>query len=280
MGLIHGTGLIRQDPARAIKRLGASQHEKIAAALKSLRGSADLTQFAPRVLDQGQRSMCWAFSAATLKFVVDSQKSEAPAVLQSPLFYGQIVYGTYRSNATKPGDTLPPLSDQGAQLDDGVAAFSKWGSVPFQGEATDLSDVPDTTDGSGNEGPLPETTVSMVQLAAGYLFGGPYDITPGDSAGDLVAASLEAGIPVWLGGLVGSGLQNYVAGQIEQPCDPNEPGAGGHARAILGYKTVNGSRIFDIRNSWGPGFGNAGDSDASEGVITSGWSLLPFAEAA
>jgi len=261
-----GRGLILSPST--LLRLPAEQHGRIGAALKTLKGSADLSSQTPRVLDQGQRESCWAFSATTLKFISDGPG----AILQSPWYFACCLYGTYRAAATPPGQPLPPLSDSGAALDDVVTCFSKWGSVPFQASITDTSDIPDN-DG----GPIPETTLAKVQSGIGDLFGGPYDIAP-TNAGDLVAASLEAGIPVWDGMLVGEAFQNYVAGQILGPCDPNDPTAGGHATSIIGYKTVSGARQFLVRNSWGSSWGDNGNFWMSEECLVSAMSLLPFVE--
>jgi hypothetical protein len=269
-------GLLPTDPEKRIVRAPAADHHAIRVARAALTGAADLVPLAPKVLNQGNCSGCWAHSADTLLFTRQAALGQTP-VLQSPLFWMQVMYGVYRAAATKPGDTLPALADQGAQLDDADKCFGTWGSVRFQDPQQDgETDVPATEDDAGNPIPLPETTLTMVEAAVSALFAGPYDVTPDGNAPETVAACLEAKVPVWIGGLVGQGLFNYQAGQIEQPCDPSDPQTGGHARAIIGYRTSGSDLQFLIRNSWGAAWGEAGNSWASSAVISSAWSLLPF----
>jgi Papain family cysteine protease len=268
---VYRTGLLQTDPANKLLRLPAKQHPPIGAALKTLKGSADLTSFAPRILNQGLSSTCWAHSAASLLYVRRRVLGLAPR-LQSPLFFAQTLYGMYRLPKIVVGQPMPDLIDQGAQLDDAVRAFSKWGSVDFQGDGD--TDVPATEDPLGNPIPLPETTVELVEDATGNLFGGPYDITP--SALDEVAASLEAGIPVWIGALVGEQYQRLRAGEVAGPCPLDDPSAGGHAQGLMGYDTVAGQRQWTILNSWGKDWAKGGYGLVSDAFVATSWSLLPF----
>jgi hypothetical protein len=274
--IIHKTGLIIQDPATAIARAPAADHDAIRAALQTLKGSADLSNYISFVLNQGMTSTCWAHSAAALKYVRDAITT-GRAELVSPLFFAQTMYGTYRAAQTPAGDTLPLLQDTGAQLDDAARCFAKWGTALFGPAQQDGgTDVPATEDAEGNPIPLPETTVALVETGATKPFGGEYDITPNDAAIDTACACLEAKTPIWLGGLVGENLQRYVAGTIEQPCPTSDPTAGGHARAVLGYRVVAGKVQFKILNSWGLGWGDAGYSWAAAEVLSTAWALLPF----
>jgi hypothetical protein len=262
-----GRGLHRQDPATKIPRLQAADHDVIRAARATLTGSADLSVLAPRVLDQKQTPTCWAHSAATLLYTRRHATLGGAPVLQSPLYFAQCLYGVYRAAATKPGDAFPLLADNGAQLDDGAKCFAQWGSSPFVGDGD--SDMPDTDQ-------IPEMAFSSVETGATVPFGGEFDIAVDGNAGDTCAASLEAKIPIWLGGPVGQNIQSYQAGQVEIPPDPDDPTIGGHARAVIGYKTVNGARLWLVRNSWGSSWGDAGNSWAEESVILGSWALLPF----
>lgn len=268
-----GTGLLPAVEKNRIQRFAAIDHGTIRAARASLPTYADLTGFAPRVLNQGMRSMCWAFSAATLLFTRRNALGASP-VLQSPLYFGQTYYAQQRALATKPGDTLPTLADNGADLDGAGACFAQWGSAPFVGDGD--SDVPDATDDDGNLLPIPELTIPVVEVAAAKPFAGEVDVMPNSDAPETVAACLAANVPVWLGSVVGQNLQNYRAGQIEGPCDPGDPDAGGHARAIIGFRTVNGELQFLVRNSWGASWGGGGNSWASSDVLIGAMSLLPF----
>ncbi len=269
-------GLLPTDPARRITRASVADHPTIRAALATLSGAADLTQYAPKILDQGRSSTCWAHSAATLLFTRRAVRGVEPLSLASPLYFAQTLYASLRADAHLTG-ALPVLTDDGAQLDDAARCFARWGSVRFGApQQSGDTDVPATTDAEGNPLALPELAVAALETGATVPFGGEYDIPVTSSAGDLCAAALEAGVPIWLGGPVGQNLQTYEAGTIEQPVDPNDPTIGGHARAVLGYRTVGGAREWLIRNSWGARWGDHGDSWASEAVLLGAWSLLPF----
>jgi hypothetical protein len=274
VNLFRKRGLLPTDPERKIGRQPALEHLKIAGALKTLSTSADLTSFAPKVLNQGNSETCWAHSASTLLFTRRGFLGEIP-VLQSPLYFAQCMYATYRAS-NNPG-ALPPLQDQGAQLDDAAKCFARWGSVRFGTPQQDgETDVPATADTSGNPLPLPELTIPAVETGATAPFGGPYDISPNDSAIETVCASIQAGNPVWIGALVGEAFQAIQAGEVAEPCPTDDPTAGGHAMSLLGFRTVSGALQVLCRNSWGASWGSGGNVWLSPAFIASAWSLLPF----
>ena len=140
-------------------------------------------------------------------------------------------------------------------------------------EQDNNTDVP-ATDANGFG--IPELEADTVETGALTPFGGPYDIAPGSTAPTTVADCLDAGIPVWIGTSVGQAFQELEAGQIGQPADPSDPTAGGHAMAILGYRTGPGKLQFLVRNSWGPGWCEGGNCWVSAAFIATAWSLLPF----
>jgi len=276
--VIHRTGLHPTSPERAIRRLAASENEIVRKARASLSGAADLTSFGPAaVLNQSNSSTCWAHSLTTCLFRRMNVLGKSP-VLQSPLYFAQTMYATYRATAT-PAGALPPLQDQGAQLDDADACAAKWGSVRFQAQQQGVNtDVPATTDADGNPIPIPELTVPNAFAGVPKAFAGEYDVTPDGNAPETVAACLDAKISTWLGGPVSSSLDNLQAGQIEQPCSAADA-EGGHAREVMAYRTVTVNGVaqlqFKIQNSWGD-WCEGGYSWASAGVISGAWSLLPF----
>jgi hypothetical protein len=260
--------------------MAAAEHATIRGALASLSGSANLSSYGWGVLNQGNSSTCWAHSLTTALYrrrnVLYRTKAQgASPILQSPLYFAQTVYATSRA-ATNP-EALPPLLDQGAQLDDADQCAAQWGSVPFQGDQQGGgTDVPATSDATGTPIPIPELTVHNAEIGAVVPFAGEYDIAPNSAAPRTVAACLDQKISTWIGGPVSSALDNLQAGQLEQPCSETDA-EGGHAREIVGYRTnASGELEFLIQNSWGVQWCEAGYSWASAGVITGGWSLLPF----
>jgi hypothetical protein len=273
-------GLHPADPARKLVRVSAENHPAVAAALKTLRGSADLEPAAPMVLNQGNSETCWAHSAVTLLFTRRKLLGGSPA-LQSPLFFAQCMYAAYRAAATPAGqDFATGLVDQGAQLDDAAKCFGQWGTQPF-GKEEQLpaggTDVPATSDADGHPIDLPELTAGALMAGMNAVFGGEYDIQPSASnALDLCAAALEAGIPIWTGNLVGQAYQALLAGQVAGPCPTSDPTAGGHAQAVIGYETVSGKRRWKVRNSWGDGWCSGGDALVDDDFMAAAWSLLPF----
>jgi C1A family cysteine protease len=107
-------------------------------------------------------------------------------------------------------------------------------------------------------------------------FAGEYDIAPDGNAPETVAACLDVKVSTWIGGPVGSALDDYQAGQVEQLVSAADA-EGGHAREVVGYRlNAKGELEFLIENSWGSSWGEGGYSWASSGVITGAWSLLPF----
>ena len=258
---MNGRGLLPGDPAKRLVRAPVADHHFVRAARASLVGHADLSPCTPKVLDQGQTSTCWAHSAATLLFTRRKFKGGAVQGLQSPLYFAQTVYGSMRAAAHPTGE-LPPLQDTGTDLDTADACFGRWGSQPFVGDGA--TDVP--------EGQLPEAEFPAIMSAQSALFSGPYDITPDGNAPETVGACLEAGIPVWIGVLIGEVFQRMGPNDVAQPCDPGDPSAGGHAMSIIGYDKDR----FLVRNSWGGTWNRGGDCYVSAAFLASAWQLLPF----
>lgn len=275
--VVFRTGLHPQDPATALVRVGVAEHELVRSTRLALATEYDLTQFVWGVLNQGNSSTCWAHSAVALKYIRDAINNGTEAVLQSPLFFAQCMYAVYREQATKAGKELPKLFDNGAQLDDADKCFAEWGSQPFgeeqQGGGTD---VPATSDDLGNPIALPELDATRLEEGMLKAFAGEYDITTDGNAPETVAACVQAKTPVWLGGLVDQAVMDLQPGHVEQLSSPDAPNAGGHARAIVGFRTVAGKLQFKVLNSWGARWCEAGYSWVSADVVTGAWSLLPF----
>lgn len=277
MSAPHGKGLRRTDPAKTAHRLGAELHPAIAAALAAgLKGSGDLSPSSPGVMDQDGSSTCWAHSGSVADYIAFATAGRPKSYVPSPLYFAQCVYSWYRAQNTPAGQPLPALQDGGADLQDAASVFSKSGDIPMQAEQDGrFSDVPDT-----ETTPIPELTPDESQRGSEDLFSGEYSIAVDTNAPTTVAASIDAGIPVWLGTFVDTAFENLTASQVAQPANQNDPNGGGHALVIVGYRTAaDGSLEFKVQNSWGTGWCDGGFCWASSAWVLATWELWPFAVA-
>jgi hypothetical protein len=260
-------GLHRSPPEKVAHRLGA--HLLGLGAVP--KGAASLTPC--QRMDQGQSSTCHAHSAAGAVWTACNAKGRPMTFVPSPREIASTTYADVRAAATPPGQPLPPLQDQGADLQDDATAMAKWGVCPMGATVGRFSDVPDDN-GYG----FPEPVVSELQIAGQDLIGGEYQIPVDDSAPTTVALCLDAGIPIWLGTFVGSAFENLGATGIAQPPDESDPKGGGHAMYISGYRTAaDGSFEFRVENSWGSGWADGGAVWASSAWLKACWSLWPMA---
>lgn len=278
-----GKGLHPPTPGKGRRRYGAALHAGIAAALLAgLVGSGDLSSSAPPVKNQGASETCWAHSASTLKYTALKAAGHTPAFVSSPLYFAQCVYAHDRAAATPVGQPFsgpPGLPDTGADLDDAAEVFAKYGDIPMQApQQSGDTDVPATSDATGAQYPLPEATPQELAEGMSEPFGGEYAIACDANAPRIVAAAIDAKVPVWIGCLVGSAFENLQPGQVAGPTPANDTTAGGHAMAVLGYRTsASGALEFKLRNSWGDEWCENGDGWVSAEFIATAWSLLPFA---
>lgn len=249
-------------------------HPAIAAALKAgPKGSADLRQFMPAIFDQGQSETCAEHSFVGL--AVGAMKiAGAPLPwIPSMLSLASTVYADRRAAETPPGQPLPPLVDTGAELQEVANSAAKWGLGPMLAAIEGrLSDVPDDVEGQ----PFPEPAPGELQLSAPHTAGGEYAADIDDTLPLVVAACLDANIPVWFGGLVGQATQQLGPNDVEGPTPTSDKTAGGHARGIVGYRTVNGQIQPLIRNSWGTSWADGGYGWASTAFLLAQWDVWPF----
>lgn len=241
------------------------------------KGQADLTSFLASIFDQGQTETCHAHSIAQGIFCAYKAAGKPLAFVPSPVLIASTTYADVRAKATPAGQPLPPLDDAGAELQDDADALKSWGIAPIgalianrEGE----SDVPDDQDGV----PFPEPNVAQLQVAGSDLIGGEYSIAVDNTAAEVCALALDAGIPIWTGGLVGKAFQALGPNDIAQPTDPNDKTAGGHAQLLAAYRTnaAGALEFFDV-NSWGRGWALNGCVWTSTAYVQSQWDLWPLA---
>ena len=263
-----GKGLKRSTPHKIRHRLGAENHQAIAAALTGTIPPAAQLKPASR-MDQGESETCFAHSAVACVSVADNSLAEG-----SPLCLASCTYADVRAVANPTGN-LPPLADTGAELQDAADALRRWGLGPLGSQVSGRSGVSDVPDDSS--APFPEPNVDELEAAGHTLITGEYSIPVNSDAPRTVAASIVAGFPVWLGTLVGSAFQALQAGDVAQPCPDSDTTAGGHALYISGFRTnAAGEYEFRVENSWGTGWCDNGAGWASQAWLLASWDLWPW----
>ena len=262
----HGRGLKRSTPSRIAHRSSILGAKRLTVAL-----SGGCILDAPAVFDQGPTETCWAHSLAAGLWTSSNASHKPLPWVPSPLDIASMGYSLIRARAM-PSGTLPPLSDDGAELQDGDDVVATWGVSALRPLVEGRnSDVPSDT-------PFPEPDTLQAELMAQHLEVGPYSEPVDSTAPQTVAQCLDSGVAVWVGGLVGAAVQALQPGQIEQPTPESDPTAGGHARFIRGYRTATGGKFeFLVRNSWGASWCGSGEDWASEEWLLAQWNLFPLA---
>lgn len=90
----------------------------------------------------------------------------------------------------------------------------------------------------------------------------------GDARFDEIEAAVRANHPVVFGVHVDHSLKKYRAGQVLGP--PTAAHLGSHSMLITGVRFIESRRVFRVRNSWGPKFGDNGHLLMSEAALVGG----------
>ena len=200
--------------------------------LQTLPPSVDLTPACPPVYDQGQLGSCTANAiAGAIQF--DRRKQGLGDFIPSRLF---IYYNERDMEGTVD-------SDSGAQIRDGVKSTA--------------------TVGACTEPTWPYDIAAFAQKppARAYAEGTEYRIKQYQRvARDLnqLRGCLASGYPFVYGFAVYDSFEDpavAATGVVPMP-KPNESLLGGHAVLAVGYDDA--TQRFRVRNSWGPGWGQAG----------------------
>lgn len=271
----YGKGLKRSTPAKVAHRLGAHLHPRIAAALAAgPRGSADLTPC--QRLDQGQTGTCHAHSCAAAIWTAFQAAGKPMSFVPSPRTIASCTYADTRALSTPQGQPLPPLTDDGAELQDDANAVKTWGVAPIQAPTTDGRFSDCENDPPDNVFPEPDPT--QLQIGAADLISGEYAANVDATLPNVVAASLDAGIPVWIGFFVDSAFENLGPNDIAQPPNTSDPNGGGHAVYLSGYRTNSAGQIeVRLQNSWGPNWADNGAVWCSTAWLLAVWDAFPMA---
>lgn len=243
------------------------------AATATPRGSAMLTP--GDLTDQGQSGTCHAHSLCGAVDCAGKSAGSPFPFFGSPRQLAACTYSDVRAARLVPGQPVPKLTDDGADLQDDATALSGWGLAPIQAPTSDgrFSDV--EADPQDNTFPEPDPT----QLQRAFQVTGEYSIPVNADAPRLVALCLDANVPVQVGFFCDTAFENLTPGQVAGVPDQNDPNGGGHAVYLYGYRTnAQGKLEFRLRNSWGASWCDNGDCWVSEEWMVQGaWELFPCA---
>jgi len=260
-GLLPDDGRHKRDPFRSLKLKGAPS------------GFADLTPNAPHVLDQNYVGSCAPHSVAAA--VPTSLPGLGYVPSPRELYALALRIDRADDHPLTPVDRLPFVSDSGTRLLTCVEAISRWGVIPMGPRVNVGGQVRESDCGPANA--LKDPQLGELERAAETLLIGAYEIAPGEGAAREIALALDAGIAVVCGGWVDSTFDAYEGGVIG-PQNIGDPYGGGHALAIIGYRTAgNGSLEFRIRNSWSESWGLNGDGWVNEAFIRERWEVFALA---
>lgn len=210
--------------------------------------AATTSQCAPDVMDQGQTSSCGGHGTAV-------GVTTALAFKGTPLPFVASPKGIYDDARVASGES--PLTDDGIDPATLLQSLAKNGVRAIQAPTSDgrYSDCDPATINT------PETPEQDAAASQDVLVG-EYMIDPRDSAFPaLVASCIAVGVPVGVG-IVADPFENWTPGSpLDGTVDFNNAD---HWVVILDYYTdAGGNLVFKIRNSWGKGWGDAGNIEVT-----------------
>jgi hypothetical protein len=262
-------------------RMGALSHPAVADAYKAgIRGGADLTRFCPPRPDQRQAEVCFSFSFGGCYATARAAAGKPLGFVPSQATLAALVYAKEQRSGQRPASGWPGLNDVGAELQDVADVAAEWGLAPMGAPVGDSnSDTPDgpfAPNGSGT--PFPEADAIEVIEAGADIVSGEYQIPVDANAPEVIAASLDANIPVWCGGLVGRDYEALGPNDVAEPTPASDPTAGGHAQFLAGYRVVPGTGEIQglVVGSWGPRFAFNGTVWVSSAWMRSLWQAYPM----
>lgn len=216
----------------------------------------DLRPDACRVLDQ-EGSSCTGHGTATGIYTAAKIAGHDLGWIPSPC-------GIYTmAVALDRGDPLRgPLLDQGAMPNQVARGLSEFGIRPFVGAgATDCFPV---------NGTLAEPDLAQLEVDAEHCYFGWYEISNADEARTAIAAGIPVGIGTWVD-------SKFIQWTPNRPplgfMNFDDPDGGGHWTVLLASTS---RKTFWLRNSWGSGWGAAGDAEVTDDFVNQADQLLAF----
>jgi len=218
-------------------------HEKVCALAKSTSGDYDVPDTVP-IYDQLTLGSCTSNGVCEVVNIILALQND-PTMFLSRLFLYYLCREGYNKIQQDSGTPVCFAIDRISNI--GICLEEQW---PY--------DVSKFT-----VRPPPECYVA----ASANTITSWYQIdTFGKTRGDQVEASIRSNHPVVFATACSEAMQTYRAGQVLVPPKTSEI-EGYHCMVITGVRYINGQRVFRVRNSWGPAYGDNGHLLISESYL-------------
>lgn len=267
-------GLRRDDNTR-LRRQFASLR-----LLSTPTGFADLEPHSPPIMDQNHVGSCVAHAVPAASITtMRAQGNTLGFELHSPRWAYSTALCLDRSddNPSTPIGRLPPLRDVGTMVLTVVDVERHWGVIPM-GPCVEVDGAVVNSDCSlGNYSREPD--LLELSLASRKLLVGAYQIPLGQGLELATQLTLDAGIAVAIGGWVDS--KTFLPHRSDSPPigkqDPWDVDGGAHCTYLVGYREINGSVVYRLRNSWGTSWGDKGCAWVTGAFLRSCWEAWAMA---
>lgn len=270
-------GLKRSHPAKLARRVSLERHPAVAAALASaLPALFDLHQYEPPIFNQGNTGSCTAHSTSAAVVIALAATGHSLGFVPSMDLLYKATRGYERALVTPAGQSLPVLTDGGAELSDVYEILGRYGVAPMAEQRTSDGRYSDVEVASVNA----EPNASLLYAAQSRLVVGPYGVDPSSpNVSDVLAAGIVSGVPIGSAGFVSSAFMRLQAGQVAGAQNQSDPAGGGHATVFTAYRPdpSGTGRQFKLRNSWSDAWGDAGYIWVNEAFIGQCWEFHPVA---
>lgn len=255
--MIHAKGLIRDDHRHPRERFAVLRGRLSA----TPRGYADLSQFAPAILDQNRVGACVMHGVPCAAATTLAAKGKPLGFVPSQRDGYAMALASDRAedNPLTPILKLPPLVDRGTQILTGTVVMSRWGVRPMGARV--VVDGRERNSDCSPANATNEPDLPAIIEAGRKLIVGAYELDLGAAVEVQTQLALDAGHAVAIGGWVDSRTFEPYRAESEPigAQDFSDPFGGGHCTYLVGYLTdPTGVTLYRLRNSWGEDWGDEG----------------------